>query len=39
MKSNSNTGRGDNSKTRKAKVVILVCDMSYRPVLHFYLVS
>ena len=39
MKSNSNTGRRDNSKTKKAKVVILVCDMSSRPVLHFYQVS
>ena len=31
----SNT-RGDNSKSKKAKVVILVCYMSSRPVLHFY---
>ena len=36
MKSNSNTKRGDNSKSKKAKVVILVRDMSSHPVLKFY---
>ena len=34
-KSNSNTRRGDNSKSKKAKIVILVCDMS-GSVLHYY---
>ena len=38
-KSNSNTIRGDNSKSKKAEVVILVCDMSSGPVLHYYQVS
>ena len=38
-KSNSNTRRGDNSKTEKAKVVILVCDTSSHPVVHYYKVS
>ena len=37
--SNSNTRRGDNSKSKKAEVVILVCDMSSGPVLHYYQVS
>ena len=37
-KSNSNTRRGDtcNSKSKKAKVVILVGDTSSHPVLHFF---
>ena len=35
-KSNSNTRRGDNSKSKKAEVVILVCDMSSGPVLQYY---
>ena len=39
MKSNSNTRRQDNSKSKKANIVILVCDMSSNPVLHFYQVS
>ena len=38
-KSNSNTRRGDNSKSKKAEVVILVCDMSSGPILHYYQVS
>ena len=38
-KSNSNTRRGDNSKSKNAKVVILVCDMSSGPVRHYYQVS
>ena len=39
MKSNSNTRRGDNSKSKKTRVVILVRNMSFHPVLHFYQVS
>ena len=39
MKSNSNTRRGDNSKSKKPKDVILVCDTLSRPVLYFYQVS
>ena len=39
MKSFSNKTKGDNSKTKKARVVNLVCDMSSRPDLHFYQVS
>ena len=35
-KSNSNTRRGNNSKSKKGRVVILVCNTSSRPVLHFY---
>ena len=35
-KLNSKTRRGDNSKSKKAEVVILVCDMSSSPVLHYY---
>ena len=38
-KSSSNTGRGDNSKSRKASVVILVRNTMSRPVLHFYQVK
>ena len=38
-KSNSNTRRGDNSKSKKAEVVILVRDMSSGPVLHYYQIS
>ena len=38
-KSNLNTRRGDKSKSNKARVVILVPNMSSHPVLHFYLVS
>ena len=38
-KSNSSTRRGYNSKSKKAKVVILVPDMSSSPVLQFYQVS
>ena len=33
------TRRGGNYKSKKAKVVILVHDMSFHPVLHFYQVS
>ena len=36
MKSNSNIRLGDNSKIKKAKIVILVRDTSPNPVLHFY---
>ena len=35
-KSNSNTRRGGNSKRKKAKGVILVCNMSSCPELHLY---
>ena len=38
-KSKSNTRMGDNSKTKKAEVAILVCDISSSPVLHYYQVS
>ena len=38
-KSNSNTRRGDNSKSNKARTEILVHNMSSHPVLHFYQVS
>ena len=38
-KSISNKTKGDNSKSKKARVVILVSNMSSGPVLHFYLVS
>ena len=38
-KSNSNKRRGNNSKSKKARVVILVHNTSSRPVLHFYQVS
>ena len=38
-KSFSNTTKGDNSKSKKARVVNLVCDTSSRPDLHFYQVS
>ena len=38
-KSFSNKTKGDNSKSKKARVVILICDMSSRPGLHFYQVS
>ena len=30
------TQKGDNTKSKKGTVVILVCDMSPGPVLHFY---
>ena len=35
----SNKTKGDNSKSKRARVVILVHDMSSYPVLHFYRVS
>ena len=35
----SNKTKGENSKSKKARVVILVRDMSSGPVLHFYQVS
>ena len=38
-KSISNKIKGDNSKSKKARVVILVHDKSSGPVLHFYQVS
>ena len=38
-KSISNKTMGNNSKSKKASVVILVCDTSSSPVLHFYHVS
>ena len=38
-KSFSNKTKGDNSKTKKGRVVILVRDKSSGPVLHFYHVS
>ena len=38
-KSNLNTRKGDNSKSKKTRVVILIRDMSSLPVLHFYQVS
>ena len=38
-KSISNKTKGDNSKSKKAGVVILVRDMLSDPVLHFYQVS
>ena len=38
-KSFSNKTKGDNSKSKKAGVVNLVCDTSSRPDLHFYQVS
>ena len=38
-KSISNKMKGDNSKSKKARVVNLVCDTSTGPVLHFYQVS
>ena len=38
-KSISNKTKGDNSKIKKARVVILVCDMPSGLVLHFYQVS
>ena len=38
-KSISNKTKGDNSKSKKARVVILVRDTSSGPVLHFYEVS
>ena len=38
-KSFSNKTKGDNSKSKKARVVKLVCDMSTLPDLHFYQVS
>ena len=34
-----NKTKGDNSNSKKARVVILVCDMLSRLVLHFYQVS
>ena len=36
MKSNSNKRRGDNSKNKKARVIILVSNTSSHPVLYFY---
>ena len=39
MKSNSNTRRGDNSKSKKARVIILVHNTSSCPVLYFYQVT
>ena len=38
-KSFSNKTKGDNSKSKKVRVVNLVCDMLSGPVLHFYQVS
>ena len=38
-KSFSNKTKGDNSKSKKTRVVNLVCDRSSRPDLHFYQVS
>ena len=38
-KSFSNKTKGDNSKSKKARVVNFVCDMSSRPDLDFYQVS
>ena len=38
-KSNSNKRKGDNFKSIKAEVAILVCDMSSDPVLYYYQVS
>ena len=38
-KSNSNTRKGYNSKSKKARVVIFVRNTPSRPVLHFYKVS
>ena len=38
-KSISNITKGDNSKSKKARVVILVCDTLSGLVLHFYQVS
>ena len=32
----SNITKGDNVKSKKGRVTILICDMSSRPVLHFY---
>ena len=34
-----NKTKGDNSKSKKARVVILVRDTSSQPILHFYQVS
>ena len=39
MKSLSNKTKGNNSKSKKARFVILLCDKSSRPVLRFYQVS
>ena len=39
MKSFSNKTKGDNSKSKKARVDNLVCDTSSCPDLHFYHVS
>ena len=39
QKSFSNKTKGDNSKSKKARVVNLVCNTSSRPYLHFYQVS
>ena len=36
VKSLSNIRKGDNAKSKKPRVVILVCNTSSRPVLHFY---
>ena len=38
-KSFSNTTKGDNSKSKKARVVNLVCDTTSRPDIHFYQVQ
>ena len=38
-KSISNRTKGGNTRSKKARVVILVRDMSSRPLLHFYQVS
>ena len=35
----SDNNKGDNAKSKKGRVVILVCDMLSSPVLHFYQVS
>ena len=36
MHNQSNITKGDNAKSKKGRVVILVCDTSSRPGLHFY---
>ena len=39
MDNQSDITKGDNAKSKKGRVVILICDMSSGPVLHFYQVS
>ena len=38
-KAGDNKTKGNNSKSKKARVIILIHDTSTRPVLHFYQVS